>query len=327
MIIISLENINAFLQAESQIKANELYPILEYAKIESFADGKCTIIRTSMNAWLSFKTKVTGDAETYLLDDRILKGFAAQLPEGAEIQIYAKAEKLYLKSGKQIVSHQFMDVSNFPNFPDKTIKGSPVKISASAIRSIKTAMAYTKQTQHETAFSFSALSKGGEIFGSNGNFIYLKKFETEFPDVLIGQEAAAILDSEKDYTYMENDNYFFFISDATNYGFVKTEMNRINYGPITNSGKKDSFFTIKAEDITKFCSLCLAAAKELAPFATLKGKNLSYVNEAYNINVSSDIEIGGNIPAIDFNFSTALIKKVVSVLPYKSLNFSFIVKC
>jgi hypothetical protein len=324
MIKISLKNILLFLQAEASIKANELYPLLEFIRIETTGQQECTIVRSSMNAWVFFKCACETEAipNVFLISDRILKGFAAQLSPDADILIYTKGAQIYLKSGKQEIKHQVMDSIDFPKFPDKNITGVRTEIPAAVIKSIKIAMAYTKQLQYSTAFSFVALAPNGDVFGSNGDFIYLKSTTVALPNVLIDQEAAAILDSEKDYRYMDNESYYFFICGNVTFGFIKTEMNRIDYSPFKSAGDPEKYFLVKTDDIIKFCSLCLAAAKELAPIGKISDNLLSYFDSSFNIDVKVDIETGGTIPVKDYKFSVQYMRKMMAALPYKIIHFS-----
>lgn len=324
MITVKVNDINNFLAASNHIKTNALYPVLEYIKLQSDEAGNLEFIKTNMNSWISYKATCHAEAEDteiYLVDERILKGFVMQLGADHTVEIFSDTEKVYLKWEDREVSFQNMDLKDFPPFPDKNRVSPEYVIGADVVKDIKTAQVYCNSSAgiYDTVFNFVSLSTNGDVFASNGHFMYLKRHAVLLPEALLNAEACNVLNPEMNYIYFEKDNYYFFGTGNSILGFIKSEFRKVNYKMIAEAGDDDSFFRMPVDEMLNFCRMCSAAAKEIIPVATLDGNKLLYEDASFNIKVKANIEITGDVKPNNFTFNTQFFNRYISPLPYKSL--------
>ena len=323
MIKINVSEVNEFLKATSQVVNNVLFPELQYCKFSSTGE----IIRTNLNSWVIYKSGLEADdiTEDILVDDRILRGFVAVLKDDDIITITIKDTKVFLKCGSREIGFQNMELSKFEKTPSQDFKGEKISVLSNVIKSIKIAQVYAMLvSQYEGPFSFIQLNgNDNEVFASNGNFIYVKRFDEQLPTMLLRHEACNILNDEKDYKYFEVGNYYFFDQDKFTFGFIKTESKTVDYRKIIDVGSTDIYFELNIIDVVNFCSLCASAAKELVPVASLSDSVLKYSDDSFNIKVEQTIVVGGNDTA-EMSFNTIIVNRALRALPYERLKISLI---
>lgn len=313
MITIQTKEFKTFFQLSAGIKASALYPALDVIKM-SVSEGVCTLTKTNMNSYVRYDFFITAPECCLLLDDKLIRAFIAQSRE--EVVISFTDKKINIKEGASVITFDSKPIDEFPQFPKRSHE--PYLFSREAAATLKIAKNYVMDAY--SSFNYVHV-KNNEVFASNGSYIYTKKISTMLPDIVLSAEACNIL-NEEDYTYYKAENYDFFVTSSTCFGFIKSEFATPAYEPILNKGDKGRFFSCKKTDLLKFCELVNASTKEEVPLSKIFPGQLLYDEHSFNTKIDCEFKTEGNEDPVEFKFGTKNMGRLISALPYETLNFS-----
>jgi hypothetical protein len=313
MITIQTKEFKTFFQLSAGIKASALYPALGVVKM-SVSEGVCTLTKTNMNSYVRHDFLITAPECCLLLDDKLIRAFIAQ--SGEEVVISFTDKKINIKGGTSVITFDSKPIDEFPQFPQRSHE--PYLFSKEAVSALKIAKNYVMDAYG--LFNYVHV-KNNEIFASNGSYIYTKKISTALPGIVLSVEACNVL-NEEDYTYYKAENYDFFITPSTCFGFIKSEFATPAYDSILANGDTSKFFSCQKTDLLKFCDLVNASAKEEMPLSKIFPGQLLYDEHSFNTKIDCEFKTEGNEDPVEFKFNTKNMSRFISALPYDTLNFS-----
>lgn len=269
MIVISITELKKFLSNSSNIRNNNIIPILSYIKLE--CKGKiATLIKTNLHSFIISQI----DAEfkkdiTILIDEQILAS-AVNFSKGKDLKISVVGKDIVMNDGFGDTKCQVQDVVNFPAVDTNTGKGA-IEFTEDVISALGLAKNHIltssdKEMRNWMSFvHIRTINNKSHVVGANGSVSYFKSFGEALPEISLDPDTVSIISKYPFVHYSSNDRYDYFQCLGVTYGFIKTETACPKFEPIIDRFKSENSFIINSRDIVLFCEKAISMNRSSVP--------------------------------------------------------------
>lgn len=240
--------IKEFEKKTSRITTNGIMPILSYISLE-VKSGILTLSKSNLSSYCKYSAPFEHEDLQVLLEERIIIGFA-NVTKSETIDVSIEGKEVTLSDGNLTQTFETGNFDEYPSFPDNTVIKTPITFNEQQIRSIVVASKYTdvKAAQYGYVHILPDC-----IWGSNGYSIYYKTYEG-LTNIILSPESAQVIGQYSELTHYSIDNYDFFDSGSTVYGFVKPEFKTPDLTALIGKYIPLQGFKIDKEQLEIFCT-------------------------------------------------------------------------
>lgn len=309
---IKVVDLKEFIKRSAKITSNGIIPIYDYLLFEFNKESICI---TKTNGQTYCKHEIDNDGNevcSLLIEEKRLTSFVNNTG-GEELTFKIKNKQVEISDSVNLVSVPTEEVSLFPAFPEQGNSNEAVSISSEVIKSLNEAKQFRFNGKYETNYSYIYVSKneiGSFVFATSGNVFYLKKFEEDLPAFSLSPESCSMLLPYSNVLYYSSNNYNFFNTGKTIFGFIQSELKSVDFRPVLNSVNRSEWLEIDRKDFVDFSDLVLSFSF-LVPIIrfSFSGENVlaNYSEENYNVNAERLISAKKNFEADSFNFNASFI--------------------
>lgn len=315
----------------NKITTDELYPILQYLKID-FNTNFCTITKNGLRAFIkkniSSESNVS-DGSMLVLEEKLFSFAEGVTSDYVDINYKEGSEGVLpvikLSAGKSKGVSSTDDLNKFP--VNDTPTADWVKLHTQFLTNLEYAKNFI-QDFSDKAFSvpapFHIFCKGNSLVACDGAIAFYKEFIEPIPQLILRKEVALAIYNMPGAEYSYNSSYDFFRSEGVFYAFSKSEC---PFFDLTQFGKietnKLSFFLIK-DDLLRYNSMCISSSKSKIIRCYFKAKTpteleLSFEDAdsgIYSLITLLDIKDGEGSFKYDPNLMNNLLKSIPSTILY-----------
>lgn len=305
------QQLKKFKEYAKLVPSNSLLPICSYLHLEP---GMIT--KHSIN---SFVTMDIDCAQEMLIDEKILMSFINQTSSD-EIDVKLK--------GKQIIINDTMkdhsptdDPENFPSIPG-WLESEWFELQANALYDISTVSSLLIDDINMPMRSHVFI-KNGLIGGGDGVIIYINKHDG-VTDIILSKSTAFIIGKFESGSIAQTDNWQFFDAGNVKFGFIKPEINMVDFLPfMTKPDNANTFCMNKSEFIT-FNDYVTSTMALPNPHGSLEAKDgklyLDVVDSAYERTITKQLHCVGTCE--EFTFNVPQMSRLLKALPDTELTFT-----
>jgi hypothetical protein len=266
MIKIKTSELKEFFARATKIKGAHIIPVLENVKLECDGDS-ARLTKSALSSFIihdinaKFKNNIT-----LLLDEKTLTGLL-KVAEGEEITIEVKDKIIYYTDGKWKANQALVEA------PWPAMKSTDnlnwFQMPADMIESLGIASGYCAEhgvnKQWDDYVWIKPCPKPQEdthcyVMGTDGIIFYSKKIEAKMPIVILEPEVCSMFSGFKMLQYAKMDNYHFYNSGNSTYGFIESEIgyNSAPFEQIIKHYNNETSFVMPKGDMVSFCDFAIA---------------------------------------------------------------------
>jgi DNA polymerase III sliding clamp (beta) subunit (PCNA family) len=314
---IKVSDLREFFKRASKIKSNGVIPIYNYLLIES---DKETVSITKTNGNYFVKHTVdqdNQDDEKILVEEERLSAFVKNA-KGEFLTIKTKGKELTIKDGviAPVQLGAEVDAKLFKTFPN--IEGAErISLGPDLLAALFEARNFSSIVESNFHYVYTHKHEDGfYVYASNGQILYLRKFEEELPIVALSPEVCSIVCQFQSLQYFTLGNYDFFDTGATVYGFIKTTYQAPAYMHIFRSVRTEEVLTFNRSEVLSFCELVSSLAVMSFPYLVFEEKTedallMSFGEDEYNVSTEKELKVKKNYWPQSFAFNVAYLTQVL----------------
>lgn len=270
---LNLNNIKEFIQISSEIKSDsgDFVPVLRFIKFK-IDFGECTMEKQNSNSFVIFKFDTDQDDCEFIVPEKEFNDFIQSCPKSTYIFLninengtnHSMHEK---EDGKGGLIKKYDDggykIKDFPNDKISLAGLTYTRLSKSQLESIGRAKNYVGEDSLQPFFTHVFISFlegfGTFISGNTNTTFYSDKQNTDsLPFIALSKEECQCISKLDfvDYSSSEEINFNVFKTPSgAIYGYKKMHTPiPMSFISIFKSFNKNNYFTIKKEELVKFCT-------------------------------------------------------------------------
>ena len=328
MITINITDIRKFFQRASAVKSNSIVQVLDFVKMD-VAGNTAKISKSNMTDTISLDITVASDiTASILLHEKILIEFIKDAASDIFTITILEDNLIRLYDGKTENSFATHDVSIYPTIPVWDELNDFVELGEDVLKAIKVASNYTgMQDGNLTNFSFVHLvSRNGksDVFASNNPATYLRSFDVGLPPIALSVSACNAISDYFAVRYQKAGNIDLFKVGETTYGFTAQGFGPPAYTKFVDELPKDGGYTIKKDELTRFCNLAQVSSTSKSIHCDIADGNgeiaiLEFIDHAVRVKNKAEISVEKQNPIIPIRLNVKTILPALKALPYKDI--------
>lgn len=322
MIILSTIEVQRFIAASSGINDTKMLPIYGYVKLICNKEQSC-LVKHNGHKFIVFDIDADFKKEqTLMIETKPLFGFV-KFSRTKEIKITPNGNNVTITDGERSISCQLTkDV--YPTIPDNS-KSEKFEISKSVLTSLSVAKQHVLQSSEKLLREwrcFVHIRKIEEkyyIIGTRGEVTYFKGFKEVLPEISLETETISSISGYEQLTYSSVDNFHYFETIGSMYGFVKPETRcSDSVEMVLKNFKSPNSFETSTQPIIDFCEMIALVNDTSVPpdimFEQVSNEALkiSFVDMADNIKAEEEIPVQNK--TFDLKECFFLPKNILTVL-------------
>lgn len=247
-----------FMADSSKVKPNEIFPILQYLKIE-FKDNYCCLTKNGLNSFV--KKNIPADCSaldgTILIDEKKLFNIAESGADNVEIEV--AGDRLKVRSGSYKATLATDDLAKFPANDAVPAEWSKLFVEALTAIGLGTSFIedFSEKSNHMKSHVFC---KDKSIVACDGAIAIYKQLTDPIPQMVLRKEVALAICTLQGAEYASNDSYDFFRSENILYAFSKSESKFYDLTPFGKMETEDKSFVINKDELVKFNNICIKSS-------------------------------------------------------------------
>ncbi len=322
MIQLSIARLQDFQKRTQYIQRHTTLPMLSYLKLH-VENGNFHLTKNNLAAIcvMVVGENAPPDTPTLLLDDRILFSYLSAAA-AKQITITWTDKEIQLTDGKQPVTFQRQDPTDFPRTPEFNEATNEYKMPTELLATLAVAKNFVNDS--ETAGNQKFIHLRGEyVFAMSTNCFFLCNRFKDLPELRLDKQQADILSGLQEVEFGSIGNHYFFLAGDSIFIFTKQE----GQSPAAISNIHERLrlpgkeFQIMRDELTSFCNVAnMVSEGPLVPCSMVPAGpvcSLRMVDASFNRGTSRDVMVTGTFD--QFNFDSRLFQTPMKAIPYEIL--------
>jgi hypothetical protein len=311
--------IKEFLRLTRHIKPqNNVNPMLFYIKLENKV-----LTKTSLLNFCQYTMSVDTHYSA-LLEENVLSSFLGLVSDKSfKVTIREKDIVLSTVSEGKTLKMKFPK-QNAAKYPAPTLddSGREYQIDTKVLTAIKYAKHSINKFMEFTPYNYIHLI-GHYVFASDALVTFSYKSDMELPSIVLGYEAACLLEQFETISHRSGENYDFFSRDNVVYGFAKPTITTPPvFKKIVECLSREVFCKVKREDIVNFCEAVIATTSGFPDCYMEKAIQFRSIDKDLHNDSDMSFKAEGNYQLKRMYFSPKLFVNFLKSVPYESICLS-----
>lgn len=315
---ISKSNLDTFKIASSQIKVNDILPILKYIKFEVKGDT-CFITKNNHKAFVIHSFENDSEDCAFLVDENILNNFLSY-SDGDFLDFKLEGNRIKISDTRSFVESPTERAIEFPTIDLTNNDWKPIPKLATTTAGVCANLIFNGEVMDAKSFVFIGM---GQVAGTDGAIGYSQPVAGDLPEIILRKDVATSVSKMASCEWSSNASYDFFKEPGMLYGFSKIEAGFFNLGPMFGAIPDDLAFNIPKQLLIKFCNLCTSSItnKTSIVHSSIRTQDGKFIMKMEG----SDITIESNLPITGttrpFKFEPDKMRTLLDALPCDNVYF------